>query len=150
MSCRVVLDTNCIVAALIFSKQKMAWLRHSWQSGELIPLVSKDTANELLRVLAYPKFKLTRAEQALLLADFLPYAETVTAFDLPRNLPVIRDQDDQIFLVLAVAGKAEALVTGDNDLLVIKDSFKTPPIMTLCEFEQWQKNKAVRSANVRI
>ena len=137
MSHRVVLDTNCIVSALIFSKQKMAWLRNRWQSGEIIPLVSKATANELLSVLAYPKFKLTSDEQTLLLADFLPYAETVTGFEVPLNLPVIRDKACQIFLILAVAGKAEVLVTGDNDLLLIKDSFKTPPIMTLSEFEQW-------------
>lgn len=144
MNCRVVLDTNCIISALLFSRKKMAWLRHSWQSGEIVPLVSKDTANELLKVLTYPKFKLTSAEQALLLADFLPYAATVTAFKLPPNLPVIRDQDDQMFLTLAVAGKTKALVTGDNDLLDIKNSFKTPPIMTLGEFEAWLKSSATR------
>ncbi len=140
MSILVVLDTNCVVSALIFSKHKMAWLRHNWQSGKITPLVSKDTANELLRVLAYPKFKLTMEEQALLLADFLPYAETVTAFDVPIDLPVIRDQADQMFLTLSVTGHAAALVTGDNDLLAIKDSFNTPPIMTLSEFEQWLNN----------
>src|ERR1035437_8582113 len=110
MSRRVVLDTNCIISALVFSKQKMAWLRYSWQSGDIVPLVSKDTASELLRVLAYPKFKLTRTEQALLLADFLPYAETVTALDVPIRLAVIKGRADQIFLTLAVAGKAESLV----------------------------------------
>ena len=142
MSCRVVLDTNCIISALIFSKRKMAWLRYRWQSGEIVPLVSKDTANELLRVLAYPKFKLSQEEQALLVADFLPYAETVTNFNLPTNLPVIRDQADQMFITLAVVGKAEVLVTGDDDLLVIKDSFKTPPIMSLSEFEQWLNGRS--------
>lgn len=142
MSYRVVLDTNCIVSALIFSKKKMAWLRHSWQSGEIVPLVSQDTAHELLKVLAYPKFKLSSLEQALLLADFLPYAETVTALHTRRKLPVIRDHTDQMFLTLAVAGKAEVLVTGDNDLLVIQDSFKTPPIMSLSEFEQWLDQKS--------
>ena len=142
MSCRVVLDTNCIISALIFSKRKMAWLRYRWQSGEIVPLVSKDTANELLRVLAYPKFKLSQEEQALLVADFLPYAETVTNFNLPTNLPVIRDQADQMFIILAVVGKAEVLVTGDDDLLVIKDSFKTPPIMSLSEFAQWLNGRA--------
>jgi len=117
----------------------MTWLRHNWQSGVIVPIVSKDTANELLKVLTYPKFKLTNQEQGLLLADFLPYAETFTFNDVPLNLPMIRDEADQMFLNLAVASKAEALVTGDNDLLVIKDSFKTPPIMTLSEFELWLK-----------
>jgi putative PIN family toxin of toxin-antitoxin system len=139
MSRRVVLDTNCIVSALLFSKKKMAWLRHSWQSGEITPLVSKDTANELLRVLAYPKFKLSVEEQNTLLADFLPYAATVTNLKLAGKLPVLRDSNDQMFLTLAVAGKALALVTGDDDLLVIKDSFKTSQIMTLSEFEVWLK-----------
>ena len=40
-------------------------------------LDSKVTVNELMRVLAYPKFTLDTDEQALLLADFLPYAEII-------------------------------------------------------------------------
>ena len=134
------LDTNCIISALIFSRQKMSWLRHSWQSGAIIPLVSKETASELLKVLDYTKFRLTKTERLLLLADFLPYAETVTSLEVPINVPVIRDKADQIFITLAVVGKADALVTGDNDLLVLKDVFKNPPIMSLSEFEQWQKS----------
>ncbi len=140
LSHRIVLDTNCIISALIFSREKMAWLRHSWQSGAIIPIVSKETVTELLKVLTYPKFKLTKTEQSLLLADFLPYAETVTTHEVPMNLPVIRDQADQMFITLAVVAKADALVTGDNDLLITKDSFTTPPIMTLSEFQQWKNS----------
>jgi hypothetical protein len=77
MSQRVVLDTNCVISALLFSRQSMAWLRHSWQNADITPLASKDTVNELMRVLAYQKFKLSKADLALLLADFLPYTETV-------------------------------------------------------------------------
>jgi len=133
-------DTNSIISALIFSRQKMVWLRQSWQSGAIIPLVSKETASELLKVLSYPKFKLTNRERLILLADFMPYVETVTLLEVPPDLPVIRDKADQIFITLAVVGNADALVTGDNDLLVLKDSFKTPPIMSLSEFEQWHKS----------
>jgi putative PIN family toxin of toxin-antitoxin system len=140
MSYRVVLDTNCVVSALLFSQQKMAWLRHGWQSGHFVPLVNKQTVRELLRVLTYPKFKLTKAEQALLLADFLPYAETVPLLDAPVDLPTIRDSAaDQKFLTLAVVGKANALITGDSDLLAIKNSFKLLPILKLGEFEEWLK-----------
>jgi len=141
MSFRIVLDTNCIVSALIFSKHKMAWLRHNWQSGIITPLVSTETASELIKVLTYPKFKLTKTERALLLADFLPYTETVTSPEVPTDLPLIRDKADQMFITLAVVGKAEALVTGDYDLLVIKDSFKTVPIMSPGDFEQWIKER---------
>ena len=137
MSQRVVLDTNCVISALLFSKQSMAWLRHSWQNAQITPLASKDTVIELMRVLAYPKFKLSKSEQALLLADFLPYAETVIIEQIPDGLPIIRDLDDQKFLILAVVGQAEALVTGDADILDIQSSFHTPPIMTLAEYKKW-------------
>jgi putative PIN family toxin of toxin-antitoxin system len=137
MSRRVVLDTNCIISALLFSKQQMAWLRHSWQNGEIIPLASKDTVSELIRVFSYPKFKLTKAEQELLLADFLPYAETVKIESIPDGLPQIRDKNDQMFLILAVVGEAEVLVTGDADILEIKPIFHAPPIMTMTEFKDW-------------
>ncbi|SJM92685.1 putative toxin-antitoxin system toxin component, PIN family [Crenothrix polyspora] len=137
MTRRVVLDTNCIISTLLFSQQKIAWLRHSWQNGNLTPLVSKATVGELIRVLSYPKFKLTPAEQTLLLADFLPYAETVIINNVPDDLPIIRDTADQMFLTLAVVGQAEILVTGDTDILDIQSSFYTPPIMTLAEFENW-------------
>jgi len=117
----------------------MARLRDSWHSGAVIPLVCKETVSELLKVLTYPKFKLTSKERLLLLADFLPYAETITVLEVPPDLPVIRDTADQIFLTLAVVGNADALVTGDNDLLVIKESFKILPIISPSEFEQWQR-----------
>lgn len=135
MNQRVVLDTNCVISALLFSKHSMAWLRHSWQSAHITPLASKDTVNELMRVLAYPKFNLSKAEQALLLADFLPYTETIIIEQIPDGLPIIRDPDDQKFLILAVVGQAEVLVTGDADILAIQSSFHTPPIMTLAEYK---------------
>jgi putative PIN family toxin of toxin-antitoxin system len=137
MNQRVVLDTNCVISALLFSKQSMAWLRHSWQNADITPLASKDTVNELMRVLAYSKFKLSKAEQALLLADFLPYTETVIIEKIPDGLPDIRDPDDQKFLILAVVGQAAVLVTGDTDSLDIQSSFCTPPIMTLAEYKAW-------------
>jgi len=137
MSQRVVLDTNCVISALLFSKQSMAWLRHSWQNAHITPLASKDTVKELMRVLAYPKFKLSTDEQALLLADFLPYTETVVIEQIPDDLPPIRDPDDQKFLILAVVGQAEVLVTGDADILAIQSSFNTPPIMTVAEYKNW-------------
>jgi putative PIN family toxin of toxin-antitoxin system len=137
MSQRVVLDTNCVVSALLFSKQSMAWLRHSWQNADITPLASKETVSELMRVLAYPKFKLNKMEQALLLADFLPYTETVVIEQNPEGLPSIRDPDDLKFLVLAVVGQAEVLVSGDADILDLQGSFNTPPIMTLAEYKHW-------------
>jgi putative PIN family toxin of toxin-antitoxin system len=134
---RVVLDTNCIISVLLFSNKPLAWLRYSWQSGQITPLVSKETVNELLRVLTYPKFKLTTQEQELLLADFLPYVEIIQIETVPDDLPRIRDKHDQMFLVLAVVSDAKVLVTGDKDILEIQTTFHNPPIMTLAEFNTY-------------
>lgn len=120
---------------VIFSKQSMAWLRHSWQNAHITPLASKDTVKELMRVLAYPKFKLSKDEQALLLADFLPYTETVIIEQIPDDLPLIRDPADQKFLILAVVGQAEVFIIGDTDILAIQSSFHTPSIITLAEYK---------------
>ncbi|MBK6850573.1 MAG: putative toxin-antitoxin system toxin component, PIN family [Burkholderiales bacterium] len=116
---RVVLDTNVIVSALLFARGPTAQLRLAWQSGRLLPLVSTTTARELVRVLAYPKFKLTPAEQQELLADYLPWTEVVAIPDPRPTVPDCRDPHDLPFLHLAVAGHAAALVTGDADLLVL-------------------------------
>lgn len=106
---RVVLDTNVVLSALLFTSGRLAWIRRAWQREQVQPLVCKETASELLRVLAYPKFKLTAEDRQDLLEDFLPYADVV---ELPQpwpSLPVCRDEKDQVFLVLAQVGQADAL-----------------------------------------
>lgn len=112
---RVVLDTNCLVSALLFGG-RLAWLRAAWQTGRLVPLLSRATTRELLRVLDYPKFALTAEEQEDLLADLLPFAETVAVPEPPPPTPAPRDPSDRPFLELALAARADALVSGDADL----------------------------------
>ena len=124
---RVVIDTNIIVSALIFGG-KVSRLRLAWQDDLFIPLVSKATTTELIRVLAYPKFKLTPTEQEDLISDYILFCEAVT---MPDRLPVIpecRDPFDVPFLLLAVVSEADYLVTGDRDLLSLKDNFSCPII----------------------
>lgn len=116
---RWALDTNVALSALIRPGGITGRLRLAWQIGLFVPLVSRDTASELIRVLAYPKFRLSRIEQHDLLADYLPWAETVRIADPPPRTPDCRDPHDLPFLQLALAAKADALVTGDADLLVL-------------------------------
>jgi putative PIN family toxin of toxin-antitoxin system len=94
---------------------------------------------ELVRVLAYPKFRLSPAEQDELLADYLPYAETVRIPQPPPYVPDCRDALDFPFMHLAVTGKAQVLVSGDRDLLTIAAEFERAsscPIMPLDVFCQ--------------
>ena len=133
---RVVLDTNCLVSALIFSRGKFSWLREAWQTRRFVALASHDTVSDLLRVLAYSTFKLTRDEREVLLADFLPYVETVKIDTMPDVLPDIRDLQDIMFLVLAAASRADVLVSGDGDIQAVREQFHIP-ILTLAEFADW-------------
>ena len=116
---RVVLDTNVVLSALVFGKGRMTGLRAAWQVGRLLPLVSRATVQELVRVLAYPKFRLDADAQHELLADYIPFAKAVRIGQPPPPVPACRDPGDVPFLLLAVAGRAEALVTGDADLLTL-------------------------------
>jgi len=129
---RVVIDTNLVVSALIFGG-KLSQLRLAWQNNRFIPLASEVTISELFRVLTYPKFKLTITKQQDLLSDYLQFSDTVFMPDILPVVPECRDPFDIPFLLLAVVGKADYLVTGDNDLLCLADNFCCP-ILTASEF----------------
>jgi predicted nucleic acid-binding protein len=79
---------------------------------------------------ADPKFQLSPGEKQELLADYLPYCATVR---MPTKLPATPrcgDPDDLPFLHLAVVGKADALVSGDKDLLDLDGQFICPILTT--------------------
>ena len=112
---RVVLDTNAIVSALLFSgiSSKLVSL---WQKGLITLLRSRDVLDEYLRVLSYPKFELSEEEiKEWIQEEILPYAEVVTR---KIRLRVIqRDPSDNKFIECAVAGRARVIISGDKDLL---------------------------------
>lgn len=133
---RVVLDTNSVISALVFSSGHLSWLRTAWQAGHFIPLVCPDTVSELIRVLRYPKFKLSWAEQEALLAEFLPFAETVVSRGKLRGLPKLRDPCDIMFFALALRAKADLIISGDEDILSLRSTFKRIPVKSPNEFRQ--------------
>ena len=122
---RLVLDTGVLLSALLFPAGSLSWLRHAWQSEAVLPLASRDTTAELLRVLHYPKFRLTGDEREDLLSDYLPWCETVIV-SKPPAVPECSDSSDRPFLELVLVGQADALVTGDGDLLALASVFSVP------------------------
>ena len=116
---RVVIDTNVLLSALVFKSGALSAIGRAWQAGECLPIVSRATTEELIAVLRYPKFQLDLQQQQDVLIAYLPHCETLPEPKTRIDLPSRRDQDDQIFLLLAVASKADALVTGDKDLLAL-------------------------------
>ena len=134
---RVVLDTNVVLSALFFGGGAAGRVRRAWQQGAILPLASTATVQELVRVLAYPKFRLSQAEQDELLADYLPYTAAVRTPQPPPQVPQCRDVLDEPFMHLVIAGKAKVLVSGDKDLLAIAAEFErvsSCPILTLDAF----------------
>ncbi len=130
----VVLDTNVVLSALVFGGGTAGRFRLAWQRGAVVPLASTATVQELVRVLAYPKFGLSLQEQGELLADYVPYVKTVSIPQPPPKVPDCRDAMDVPFLHLAVAGRAHALVSGDKDLLALAKVFERGsgcPILSL-------------------
>ena len=123
---RPVLDTNILVSALLFHSGALSWLRGAWRTGRIRPLAGRRTTTELIRVLAYPKFALSEGERQELLDDYLPFCETVPVPEPPPAVPACRDPFDRPFMELALAGRADALVTGDADLLALAKDFSVP------------------------
>jgi len=112
---RAVLDTNVILSALLFSGPTGGLVK-AWQTGRFQLLLSRAILEEILRVLAYPKFHLTEGEiRGLVEEELIPFAETV----ITRRQPAVRlrDPDDLAVVACALTGRARYLVTGDADLL---------------------------------
>ncbi|MGH7277413.1 MAG: putative toxin-antitoxin system toxin component, PIN family, partial [Candidatus Rokuibacteriota bacterium] len=103
-----------------------------WQSRRITVLISRQILEEYLRVLAYPKFRLTNQEiKALVEEELVPFVDTIR---VRRRLALVRrDPEDDKFLECATAGRARYLVTGDRDLREL-DSFRGITILTAGEF----------------
>ena len=117
---RIVLDTNCLVSALVFSRSRLSLLRTYWQASRYIPLGCEETVNELIRVLTYPKFELSQEEIEQLLGDILPFLETCKLHGPYEPIDGLRDPYDSVFIHLAQQAQADVLVSGDQDMLALQ------------------------------
>lgn len=110
---KVVFDTNVLVSALVFpgGRGEEALRRIVGERDQLI--ISKAIVDELLGVLARKFFR--GAEELARIAVFL--SERATTTKPGRRLKVLQDAPDNRILECAVAGHADAIVTGDQALL---------------------------------
>lgn len=111
---KVVLDTNVLVSALIFSGE-LSKIVDLWRKGKIIPVISRDTFEEFKTVLAYPKFSLTGEDiGAIIEENILPFFEVV---EITANINgICRDPNDDKFLSCAVSAGVDFIVSGDKDL----------------------------------
>ena len=123
---RAVIDTNVVVSAFAFRAGRLAWLREAIVARAVTPVVSGETLSELVRVFGYPKFGLSQEDRETLLTHYMEHAEAVRKTRTRARLPACRDPSDEIFVRLAYVAKADALVTGDSDLLALAAHSRIP------------------------
>ena len=112
---RVVLDTNVLVSALLF-KGRLSRIVRLWHEGRIIPIISRETFDELRTVLQYPGFSFSREDiRAIVEEEILPFFEVVQEKRAIQG--ICRDPDDDKFLSCAVSGRADCIVSGDQDIL---------------------------------
>jgi len=97
-------------------------------------LISDGIQAELTDVLTRRKFDryVSQEKRVRFLASFLSLA---TPFTVMGTVKICRDPKDDKFLDLAISGKADYIVSGDDDLLVLHP-FHGTAILTPVEFLQ--------------
>lgn len=116
---RVVLDTNVLVSLYVFADSRFAPLRVRIEDGRWQAITSEACLGEFRRVIAYPMFSLTEAQQSGALAAYVARAlgHDGVSPAVAATLPRCSDRDDQKFLELARDSRSELLITADKALL---------------------------------
>ena len=113
----VVFDTSTLIGALLFPRSQ-----HAQSFRDVITdhqaVASAETMQELVDVVARPKFDRYRAVADR--AEFVRrYAEVVEMVIVTDTVNDCRDSKDNKFLALALAATANAIISSDDDLLVL-------------------------------
>jgi putative PIN family toxin of toxin-antitoxin system len=130
---RVVADTNIIVSAFLWGGVPRQLLDAAEQK-RIELFTSQALVVELEDVFSRTKFteqlKLTRFGPAYLIARYTQFAAIIVPADL--HATELRDPDDVHVLACAIAARADLIVSGDDDLVALKE-FQGIPIVTAAE-----------------
>ena len=119
---RIVIDTNVFISFLISNSYSK--LDKHLQANKVRIIFSDELLNEFLEVISRPKLKKLISEKEIYyLLDNIQYHADFVEVTSPVN--VCRDKKDNFLLALCADGKADYLITGDDDLLVLKKFKKT-------------------------
>jgi putative PIN family toxin of toxin-antitoxin system len=124
---RLVFDTNVLISALLFEQSTPGRAFFTTlEQGEI--LLSAQLGSEILKTLHKRKFSryITPGQRDAFLVALV---QSSTLVEVSASILVCRDPKDNMLLELAVSGKADAIITGDSDLLVLHP-FKEIAILT--------------------
>jgi len=113
---RVILDTNILVSALITPSGVAERIYRAWRAGRFELLTCSEQLSEFRRVTRYPRVRsyVRPAEAGTLLNELRRLTDLIE--NLPR-VDAVSDPSDRFLLGLALAGRADYLVTGDRSHL---------------------------------
>ncbi len=135
---RVVVDTNIFVSGTIIKRGNPFELLEAWRKGLFTLVLSEEQRAEVEEVLVRLEIQKRYALSPNEVAGLLELLDTIALKVQPRRrLPVkVRDKKDEIVLATALGGNADFLVSGDNDLLVLRNEprLASPSIVTAREF----------------
>jgi uncharacterized protein len=130
---RIVLDTNVLIAAFISRGTCSELLEHCAQAHELI--TSLFILNEF-RGKLITKFKFTLEDSNAAIS--LLQTKMLIVEPVQLDSRISRDEDDDNILATAIAGNCDCIITGDNDLLVLKN-FNGIAIIKPADFSGYEK-----------
>jgi putative PIN family toxin of toxin-antitoxin system len=131
---RAVLDTNLLVSYLLVHRPPIATLIDAHlAAGRFTLLTAPALLQELDRVLRYPR--LQRYYDAATRDRFVALVAALSELvELPDEIPAMsRDPDDDRVIACAVIGRADVIVSGDQDLLYL-GRVGVIPILTAAGF----------------
>ena len=132
---RVVFDTNVIVSAFIARGPSFEVFEHCLVAHQ--SFTSLQIREEVKSVLTDKfSFPSQRVEEIMSFLD--RHVESVDVSPLEK--PVCRDPSDDLILACAAAARAECLITGDEDLLVLEE-FEGTRILKPAEFWRFEKER---------
>lgn len=126
---RIIIDTNLWISFLISGNARLDELLFS---GKVIFIFSEELLGEFTSVANRPKFKRffdSKDVEALLLT-IGTHAEFIT---VKTQVELCRDPKDDFLLALALDSNADVLISGDSDLLDMREIGRTS-IMTMTKF----------------
>jgi uncharacterized protein len=128
---RLVIDANVIVSAVL-SAQGKSRQAFDLAIAAMVVLMSDEVFTEISEVLLRPKFDRysNHTKREAFLDELLAIVEFV---EITEKINECRDTKDDKYLELAVNGKADLILTGDDDLLVLHP-FRQIPIVRVQTF----------------
>jgi len=125
---KAVVDTNILVSG-IFWGGKPEQVLNLWRNGELHLLVTKDILDEYLRILGH----LGHLDKDLV-SDWTDHICKYSLVVLKTaSKELCRDASDNKFLECAISARADCIISGDKDLLVL-ETIQGIPILNASEF----------------